>query len=119
MDKRTGDLCDRFLMFGAQIIKLSRKLNLDFIEKHIALQLTRSGTSCGANYSEGCGAESRKDFIHKLKVVLKELNETMYWLKLIVSAEIQEEKAVGPLVQEAGELSNVIARSLITAQGSK
>jgi four helix bundle protein len=116
MDDKARVLSDRFLRFAASVIKLCRKLNKDFIEKHVALQLVKAGTSCGANYGEGCGAESRTDFIHKLKIVLKELNESTFWLKLIVLAELLDANCVEPLTRESEELGKIIGRSLITAQ---
>jgi len=71
------------LDFACEIIKLVIQLNGSAVGRHIAGQLLRSSTSAGANYEEACGAESRPDFIHKLQIVLKELRETLYWLRLI------------------------------------
>jgi len=71
------------LDFAVEIIKLAVRLNKTSVGRHIGGQLTRSGTSPGANYEEACGAESRADFIHKLQIVLKELRESSYWLRLI------------------------------------
>jgi four helix bundle protein len=58
-------------------------LNKTAVERHIALQFLRAATSAGANYEEACAGESRADFIHKLQIVLKELRESLYWLRLV------------------------------------
>ncbi|MCX6558392.1 MAG: four helix bundle protein [Candidatus Aminicenantes bacterium] len=65
------DLSERFLQFSVDGIKLFGQMKISYAEAHIAKQLTRSVTSCGANYEEACGAESRADFVHKLQIVLK------------------------------------------------
>ena len=81
----------------------------------------RSGTSSGANYEEACGAESRLDFIHKLQVVLKELRESLYWLRLIKRTSFisDTEPNLSALLQEAQELANIIAASIVTARKRK
>lgn len=71
------------LDYGAEIMKVCNKLNNDEVSYHIKNQLLRFGTSVGANYEEACGVKSRADFIHKIQIVLKEIRESMYWLKLI------------------------------------
>src|SRR5215471_17000682 len=73
----------RLISFAAAIISLSSKLPRSPQGRHICGQILRSGTASAANYGEARGAESRTDFIHKLRVVLKELNETAVWLELI------------------------------------
>ena len=80
---QAGNLSDRLLNFGAEIIVLTVKLNKTSIGRHFGNQLMRAATSCGANYEEARAAESRADFVHKMQVVLKELRESIYWLKLI------------------------------------
>lgn len=116
-----NDLSERFLEFGANIIKLSKDLYKTPEGRHIAGQLLRSGTSSGANYEEACGAESRRDFIHKLQITLKELKETCYWLRLIRKATLLPEKSLllSSLLEENKELINIIAKSVITAKQNK
>ncbi|MBW2003386.1 MAG: four helix bundle protein [Deltaproteobacteria bacterium] len=75
-----------------------------------------SSTSAGANYEEACGAESRADFIHKLQIALKELRETIYWLRLIKKSKLVSSVTLEMLIQEAKELANIIAKSIITAR---
>lgn len=76
----------------------------------------RSSTSAGANYEEACGAESRADFIHKLQIVLKELRESLFWLRIVKRAALAPEALSDPLLQEADELAGIIAKSIITAK---
>jgi len=73
----------RLVAFAVDVIRLASRLPKTVPARHIARQLVRSGTSPAPNYGEARGAESRKDFIHKLGVVLKELNETIVWLNII------------------------------------
>ncbi len=118
MQNERNDLSERLLDFAAEIIKLVVRLNKTAVGRHIGGQLTRSGTSAGANYEEACGAESRADFIHKLQIVLKELRESFYWLRLIkkVSLIPGTDPKLRALLQEAKELTNIIAKSIITAR---
>ncbi len=78
--------------------------------------MMRSATSSGANYEEACGAESKADFIHKMQLVLKELKESLYWLKLIRKSALMSDERVEPVLRETHELVNIIAKSVITAK---
>jgi four helix bundle protein len=71
----------------------------------------------GPNYDEGCAAESRADFAHKLSIVLKELKETRGWLKFCIIAELLTDKRIAPLLDEAEQLIRIVASSVITAKG--
>jgi four helix bundle protein len=81
--KKAEELERRFVLFAAQIVDVSSKMPRTFQGRHISRQIMRSGTATASNYGEARGAESRTDFVHKLKIVLKELNETAVWLQLI------------------------------------
>ena len=85
----------------------------------MAGQLFRSGTSAGANYEEACGASSRADFIHKLQIVLKELRESHYWLRLLHKAEMVRDADLSTHIEETKQLINIVAKSLITAKKNK
>jgi four helix bundle protein len=115
-EKLTNSLSDRLLDFAANIMKLVSKLSKTYSGRHVSGQLFRSSTSAGANYEEACGAESRADFVHKLQVVLKELKESRYWLLLARKSELLKSSDLDPLIQEVGELSRVIAKSVVTAK---
>ena len=86
--KPNYDLEERLLDFGAGIISLTRKLNTGYAERHIGNQLLRSGTAPLSHHGEAQAAESPADFIHKLRLALKELRESGRWLKLIVRAQL-------------------------------
>jgi len=75
------DLEDRLINFAVQICLLTHRFPSTPVAKHVSAQITRSGTSPFANYGEAQAAESRQDFVHKLKICLKELRETQAWLK--------------------------------------
>jgi four helix bundle protein len=79
--------------------------------------LLRSGTAAAANYGEARAAESRSDFVHKLRIVLKELNETTVWLQLIVEGSFMTVEKISPIAAENNELCRIIAASIKTAGG--
>jgi len=115
--ERKYDLQDRFISYAARIIHVSEKLPNTKVGQHVALQMLRSGTSPAANYGEAQGAESKNDFIHKLKISLKELRETEVWLKIIVQAElIQPPEKLSQLMQETDELISILFTSIETAR---
>jgi len=113
------DLSDRLENFAAEVIKGVPRINRTFAGRHIAGQLIRSSTSAGANYEEACGAESRQDFIHKLQIVLKELRESLFWLRISLKAELVTAEAINPLLREGNELANIIGKSVVTAKRRK
>lgn len=114
-----NDLSERLLDFAANCIRITARLQHTIEEKHIAGQLMRSATSSGANYEEACGAESRADFVHKMQIVLKELKESLYWLKLLKKIEVPHSYDLQPILNEANELTKIIAKSVITAKVGK
>ena len=84
--------------------------------RHVCTQILRSGTAAAANYGEARGAESRADFIHKLKVVFKELNETTIWLELIGESSLLSPDKIVAIVTENRELCRIIGASIRTAK---
>jgi len=119
-EKKTGDdIADRLLDFAVRVIKLVNALPKTIVGRHIAGQLVRSGTSCGSNYEEARGAESRADFIHKLGIALKEIKESRFWLKVIYHAKIMKPEQIESLIEECEELAAIIAKSIITAKANK
>ena len=82
------ELSERLLDFAARVGKVTDALPDTRLGRHIAGQLIRSGTSPTPNYEEACAAESRKDFVHKISICLKELRESRSWLRLIIKAEL-------------------------------
>ncbi len=118
--EREYDLQDRLVDYAVRIIKLSEALPETKAGKHIATQLLRSGTAPAPNYGEAQSAESRADFVHKLKVGLKELRETDIWLKVIVKAQmVKPASLIALLLQETDELIAILFTSVMTARKSK
>ena len=107
---------ERLVNFAVRIIKLSACLPRTPAGRHIAGQILRSGTSPAPNYGEARGAESRADFVHKIRVVLKELNETSIWLRIIERSGILNAALLIDIVQENGDLCKIFAASLKTAR---
>jgi len=103
--KAKFDLQNRMIDYAVRIIKLSESLPETKTGKHIAFQLMRSGTSPAANYGEAQSAESKQDFIHKLKIALKELRETEVWLKILIRSEIiRPAERLSSILKETDEL---------------
>jgi four helix bundle protein len=110
---RRFDLEDRLIRFGAEVCRMAEQLPDSVTAKHIARHLIRSSTSPVANYGEVQTAESRRDFIHKLRICIKELRETRAWVKLIARLEFGESPAV---LRECDELIALLVSSVRTAQ---
>ena len=106
----------RLVDFAVQIILLSDKLHPTRASQHIAQQILRSGRSPAPNYGEARGAESRTDFVHKLGIALKELNETKVWLKLIERARFATDDSVQVVLDECQQLTRVVNASIQTAR---
>jgi four helix bundle protein len=119
MKEKTFDLEARLITFAVRVIRVAEALPKTPTGNHICVQVIRSGTSPAPNYGEAQSAESRADFTHKLKIVLKELRETRVWLLMIQQADlIKPLSALDPLLQEANELTAIFVASLkTTAKG--
>ena len=117
VDKQKYDLEERLLRYSARIIKVVDALPATRTGQHISGQILRSGTSPYPNHGEAQAAESAKDFIHKLRIALKELRETKRWLKLIQYIKlINNSKRLDELLDETEQLIKIFATSIKTAQ---
>ena len=115
--ERPFDLRDRLIDYAVRIIKLSEVLPGTKSGTHIASQILRSGTSPAANYGEAQSAESQADFVHKLKISLKEIRETNIWLQIIKKAELViPDDRLDPLLEETDELAAILFSSIETAK---
>src|ERR1700704_4561744 len=114
--ERRYDLEDRLLEYAARIIRLVDALPGTRAARHVADQLLRCGTSPLANHGELQGAESRKDFIHKLGLCLKEIDEAWRWLRLIHRVPMLPPGKVEPLLAETNALVKIFAASIRTAE---
>jgi four helix bundle protein len=110
---------ERLINFAVRIIRLSARLPRTAAGKHVAGQILRSGTSPAPNYGEARGAESKADFIHKIRVVLKELNETSIWLRIIERSQMLPSILLMDLIQENGDLCRIFTSSLKTVRMGK
>ena len=114
---RAFDIEDRLIDFAVRIIRLAESLPKNKVGNHIAGQLIRCGTSPAPNYGEAQSAESRSDFVHKMKVCLKELRETRIWLRMIVRCDlIKPASELESLIHENDELISIFATSIKTAK---
>jgi four helix bundle protein len=116
---RADKLEERLIDFAVRVVNLSASLPKTPAGKHIAGQILRSGTSPAPNYGEARGAESHADFIHKLRIVLKELNETSIWLRVIERSQMLRKELMVDIVGENKELCRIFATSLRTARNAK
>ena len=110
---RKYDLEERTAKFGEEIIEFSKSLTQDVINKVLIAQLVRSGTSVGANYMEANGAESKKDFNHKISICKKEAKETEHWLRMIARANPDKKEICRKLWQEAHEFTLIFSSILL------
>lgn len=113
---KPDDLSDRLLELAVRIGKVVDALPETRLGKHIAGQLVRSGTSPAPNYEEACAAESRRDFIHKIRIALKELRESRCWIKLIMRSDLLPEARMSEIANETDELCKILGQSLVTAR---
>jgi four helix bundle protein len=116
-ENRTYDLEERLIDFAVRIIRTAESLPKTRVGNHIAGQLIRCGTSSAPNYGEAQSAESRADFIHKMKICLKELRETKVWLLMIKRANlITPVSKLMPLIEENDELISIFVSSIKTSK---
>lgn len=118
MSSFSDDLSDRFMKLVVNIIKIEKQLCKTYSGRHIYGQLFRAGTSSGANYEEARAGESKADFIHKMQIVLKELRESRFWIKLIIASGLitSEDETFKFLFNESKELTSITAKSVVTAK---
>ena len=111
------DLEERLIDFAVLIIKVSEHVKKTNAGIHLSGQIVRSGTSPALNYGEAQAAESRKDFIHKVKIVLKELRETFVNLKIIKKCELCTNKdLLENALKENNELISIFVKTVETAK---
>ncbi len=98
------------------IIGLIEKLPKNMVASVVGKQIVRSGTSVGANYRAACRGKSKADFINKLKIVEEDLDETIYWLEIIIEAGLLKQEVIIPIKKEAIELISIFVATLKTAK---
>jgi len=110
------DLEDRLIEFAVLITEIVEKLPNDRFGNYIAGQVVRSGCSPALNYGEAQAAESRNDFIHKMKIILKELRESLISLKLIERKKMYDQNIVMKAKDECNQLIAIFVKSIETAK---
>lgn len=115
MAKRIFDLEDRLIDFALQVDEIIEEQPNTKLANHIANQLVRACTSPALNYGEAQSAESMKDFVHKLKIILKELRETRVCLKIINKKPLIESDLVKDAFDENNQLIAIFLKSIDTA----
>jgi four helix bundle protein len=110
------DLEERLIDFAVRVIKLTEAVPKTRAGNHISSQILRSATSPAPNYAEAQSAESRGDFVHKIKIALKELRETKVWLRMMAKADlVAPSSRLDPLIEENDELISIFVASVKTA----
>ncbi len=112
---KPDELEDRLLDFAVRTCHAVEALPDTKVGRHVAGQLVRCCTSPAPNYAEACGAESRNDFIHNMRIALKELRESRSWIKFIIKYELLTESRLAGLLDEAEQLCNIFGKSVHTA----
>ena len=108
---------NRLIDFSVSIINLCENMKNRFVSQHLANQLIRSSTSAALNYGEAQGAESRKDFIHKTSIVLKELRESQICLYIIKRAQlIKTNVSIDNLIAECSELVAIFQKTVVNSR---
>jgi four helix bundle protein len=108
------DLEERTGVFGEDVIGFVKTLPIDVVNNELVKQIVRSGTSIGANYMEADGAESKKDFRHKIALCKKEAKETKHWIRMIAKANPEIKEECKRLWKEAQELTLIFSSILLS-----
>ncbi len=116
-EKKKYDLEDRLVEFSVLIIQVSEKIKKNYAGNHLSNQIVRSGTSPALQYGEAQAAESRTDFVHKLKILLKELRETKVNLRILVNAKLMNDEVLSSnAMNECDQLIAIFIKSIETAK---
>ncbi len=116
---KKNELEERLIEFAAEIILFTDKVKNNYAGNHLSGQIIRSSTSPALNYGEAQSAESKKDFIHKMGICLKELRETLNCLRLIEKAKLHSEiNQITKIKNEANELISIFVVSIKTAKNN-
>jgi len=111
------ELKNRIKNFAHRCVKLALALPKTTLGNHIRGQLIKCSTSAAANYRSTCTAQSKRDFISKLSIVIEETDETCFWMQFIIDEQLLKKQQVQPLLQEGQELTSILVSSRKTARG--
>jgi four helix bundle protein len=109
VEEKRNDLCDRLFEFAVKVIEFLKTLPYSPENKTIRAQLSKSACSSGANYEESQGGSSKADFSNKVRISLREMRESNYWLRIIKRTVTEINKSdVDFLINESGELKKIL-----------
>ncbi len=113
------DMIQRTKSFATRVVKLYRSLPASRDAQIIGQQVFRSGTSVGANYRAACRGRSKADFISKLGITLEEVDESLYWMELLIETKIIKIDRLHPLMKEADEITAILVTTIKSARKEK
>ncbi|UCF20003.1 MAG: four helix bundle protein [Gemmatimonadota bacterium] len=113
---RRYDLRERLIGYAVMVCRVAERLPNTRVGRHVAGQLLRCGTAAAPHHAEAQGAESRKDFVHKMKLGLKELREALVWLEFARELGIGKREEVEEVIVETDQLIRILVSSIATAQ---
>ena len=114
--KNDNVVLDKSFEFAVRIVKLYKHLRYTVDEKVLSTQVLKSGTSIGANIREALRSSSRKDFVAKMNISLKESYETEYWLELLYKTEYISEKEYNSIFPQCRELTSILSQIILTTK---
>lgn len=118
METKEKDLRKRTKDFALRVYRMVESLPANVGGGVFGKQILRSATAVGANYRSACRARSKADFISKISIVEEEADETIYWLELINESGLMNSNRIGPLIDEARELTAIFTTARKTARSS-
>jgi four helix bundle protein len=117
---KTGNIiAEKSFHFALRIVKLYSLLKEKKVERDLALQLLRSGTSVGANIEEAIGGSSKKDFIHKLEIAYREARETKYWLRLFKESNLLQLRLAESFISDCDEIIKILTAILNSSKSKQ
>ena len=113
------DLEERTARFGEEVIATVKKVKVTPVNKRIIEQLVGAAGSIGANYCEANESESKKDFVHKVRIAIKETKESKHWIRLLASAEVEIKEKLRSLWRENQEILMIFSKILVNCKTKK
>ena len=110
------ELEERTFQFGVRIMKLGMRLVRTGVSFRVIDQVVGAGTSVGANVEESHAASSKADFVHKRSIALRECRESVYWLRLLVAAEVIKAKVTVDLIDEGTQIARILGKGIYTTR---
>jgi four helix bundle protein len=111
-------IVERTFAYSVRVVRLCGYLEKQKVPRSLVSQLLRSGTSVGANTTESQAGQSRADFLSKICIALKECNESIYWMRLLVASDLVPESKVAELQNEGQQISRILGRIIVTTKAN-